>query len=448
MSPLRSLISYVRGHLSPGRFGRHLSQYMLQIGVETGSRTISTFIVAGIFSAALFGQLGVLLTFVNFLLMVADGSCAAMVKFTAEARTRSARLGAEVGWRGAWLSAAAALAGGAAIFAGVEFFSVRPKSATGIVMILAWILTAAWILKVSLEAAFRGLKDFAPPAMWALATAPAMAMALIAAAWSGGRLAAYMAIMAAGVGVNAAGLAAHYHARHRRVKDGGGELFPGGNFSGELRALIRAMIRYSTPLMMRGAIWFFFLKVNILIVAIYQSDVETGYITMADRFLMLALLMVGTYVNTIAPRMAEHAATGDRAGMQRYMSRSYTALTLGMIPFAMMFALAGPALARWLPDYEPVGLLLLVMAPFLIIKAWGGLAMSGALIPGGEARLALGIGIFGSAANLAFNAALVPMLGAYGSVLGMIASHSLVSAVVIYYVKRRMGLEFRFGGLR
>lgn len=448
MTRLNSFLSSLREHLSAGRLGRNLSQYVMQTAVETGCRTVTTFLVAAIFSAALFGRLGVLLTLVHFLYSVADGSSAAIVKFTAEGAARHRRFGAEAGWRGAWLATAGALGGAVAIFTGAALYGGKAGDVPALTLILTGLFGVLWILKISLEAAFRGLKDFGPAAALSIVLTPVYSAVLLAAVWAGWRLQGYMAIMTIGALANAAALAAHYHARHRRGERAGNFDPSFSDVSRELRAHIRAMALYSVPLMLRGAVWFFFLKANILIVAAFHGGAETGYVTLADRFLMLPLLLVGAYVNTVAPRMAEAHALGAHDRMQQYMNKSNTALTAAMAVFGLLFVVLAPALRRWMPDYAAVGPMLFVMAPFLAIKAWGGLAMSGLLIPGGQARLALAIGVFGAALNLLMNLWFVPELGAYGSVLGMIVAHTIVTGVVVYFAKRRMGIAFRFGRLR
>jgi O-antigen/teichoic acid export membrane protein len=356
-----------------------------------------------------------------------------LVKFTAEARSENYETGAAVGWLAAWRTTALCAIGGLLLISGVMIAQPQLIKTYFHFFILAWILAVTSISKMSLEAAFRGLKSFYPPALWAIIIAPIQAIVVIAGAFAGYRIAFYLSVMAAGGALNAIALTIHYRYRHRDL-----------NLSTPAAIeRVRDAFRYARPLMARGVIWFFFLKVNILIVAYFHSDAETGYIAFADRFLLLPLLVIAAFVNAVAPRIAECTKRGDRESIQNYANNSYSALFLLMLPFVFIFVVVGPFIEHFLPNYAPAIILIRVMAPFLILKAWGGMAMSGLIIPGGYARQALIIGAVGAVANLLINFALVPVFASYGSVVGMIIVHTASAFAAIAVAHRLMKVEFR-----
>jgi O-antigen/teichoic acid export membrane protein len=424
--PLRRLIE----NLGPGRLGRHLSLTVVQVAAETGSLTILTFAVARIFGPELFGWLGTLMVGVQLVSMLADGLTAAQVRQVAEEEAANPAARALLAWR--TLLMVGAIGALMAVLLVVGWLLVAPArvAEAGISFVLLALVASTRVGKSAAEAAARSLRDFTRPALVASILAPLHLVAALGAALAGWRVDAYLALMAAHqlAGMLVVGAGVHAAARPAMAQG----LRP-------TRGL-RNLMAIGGPLMIRGLIGFFYLKINIPLIEYYAGSVEVGYYRLAEQFFLLPMMIVGAMVAALAPRVALLSTRGDTAGLAQLTRRSYLVLGALLLPFMVIFLLNRPVLLWAFPQYAPAAVMIEIFGAVVLLKGLSAICSGALLIQGRHGGLATALSLGGALANLAAAWWAVRHHGAIGAAAATAVVHLLVAGVTIIVTHRAMGL--------
>ncbi len=419
--------------LGPGRFGRHVGLSVAQIGLETAFRTVAVIVLAPLLGPEMFGRFAVILAGISLLQMLAEGFWSSLTKHVPERRVVDERLGLRVAWWASIASHVLCLGLTLLVLGALYLFQNEYARANQLDLWLAAAGAFFLAARCSVEAALRGLKNFS------LATAGSaififlQSAAMILVAMRGYRVTALLVILAATGAAHFLAITAAFYWRFLR----------GGALAGPIPwEAVREVLLYARYLVLRGFVYFFFLRVNVILVRSLAGETQAGYFALAERFFLAPMLVIGGFVNALAPRVTERRRLGDQAAVQRLIERSYGILLLLMAPFVVIFLGSSP-IVRWLfPAYIPAIPALWALAPALVFKALGGLSNSALLIQGGFARAAFRTTLLSAVLNVTGLWLFAGRWGAVGAACSTMLAHSLSAVLVLWLAHRNCKVRF------
>lgn len=434
------MLARLREHFGHGRLGRHLGFQLSQQLIETGCRTVTLLVIMRQFGPVNFAVLNLFTTSTMFFQKVVDGLASSLVKSVAEMAGRDRAKAFGIGWWGAGVATAVVASMGLAGVAG--FAALRPEYAREhwLLIALTYIYGVLQFARQFVEAALRGLKRFSATFPAVAGVAVAQAAVSLVSAYYGMGVAEYLGLLAYFTGFQLV-LLALACVRESRLD---GVTFARGP---ELRGPLKELVRYSRPLVLRGMISFFYMKVNIYVVDGYTNKFEAGQYAAADRFLMIPQLVIGAFLATLAPRIAEKVSSGDREGLSYLMSRAYGAMLTLVAPFVILFLLAEYPIRWFFPAYLPAAALLRIFAASIIVTGFSTLCSGGLLVFGGRANVTTVVAAFGAILNVTTAYFFVRWWGAYGSALSILVVSWVVGLTEIclahYFFKLPFRIRFR-----
>lgn len=417
--------------MAPGRFGRHLSYNLIQTGVEVGALTLVSLVVARIYGPHLFGILALVLSGAQWISMVVDGFIIAQMRAVAEEATRQIEAAARVGWRCVGGALGLSLALSLLLVLGVFLWRLELLTDWWPEIAAAVFVAVSRLGKYAIEAAFRGLRNFAIPALWACLLAPLQAAALIVLAMKGYGPFWYLMVMGGFQTLNMGLLALSYARQYFRAP------------AEPAQATLASVFAYAVPLLPRGALGYFHFKVNTVILAAFFGEAAAGHFGLAERVLLVPLLLYGVIVNAVSPRVAALKATGDEEGLRAMTHRTYGLVLAVSFPLAAAFLLNGLVIRPLFPQYTDATEMVQWLGWCLPLLGLSYVATGAILVQGGHPKAALWVSLATGVVNVAavwlgarFGG---PVLAVAGGSLAQIAA-SIAGIIVTH---RLLNLPFR-----
>ena len=203
---------------------------------------------------------------------------------------------------------------------------------------------------------------------------------------------------------------------------------------------VRAWIRSGLPLMAIGLLLVVQSQIGTILLGSMDSAKAAGIFTAATKVAMFTsfLYLAATY--PLYPTVARLWATGEKAELQRVLTRTIRLVLLGSVVVAVVFLVFGAPILRVLnTDFEGgvTALRILTVGELLkVLAGFGGLALVMTPFEGSMAR-AMAVGV---AVNVPLTAALIPVWGASGAALGTSVSVLLSSAYIAWLAWRDLGV--------
>lgn len=431
---ISGLLSAVQRRLPAGGLGRHISWVMLQSGLETFTMTVAGLLVARWFGEVLLGQLMVILAGVQLITMMADGLYAGIVRQVSGARVEDPVKALKVGWLLIWTTIGLAVLASGVLIGAVLLSQHRYA-------VVSWLFFAACITvgrvaRTSFEAAFRSMGEFRIPALVGGVTIGSGAVIITILAAAGMRVTMYLAVQAAVLAVNSIIIGWLYRRRSRQA---------GVQESGDL--LVRGkpdprveLIKYTFPLVMRGAVAFLYLKVNIWLILAMASDGDAGQFGFFDRVVTLPRLLMSACLAAFAPRVVP--ALGNRMNLSILTGRIQGIMLMMSVPFSILFLLSPWLILPFFPQYGPACTMLQIYAPVLPLT---GLAFAGSvlLMQGGFPKVVMWLSIWASVGNIVLVYLTLRFSGVLESMVMMSFVHAASAGAFILMTYRLLDIRFK-----
>jgi len=203
----------------------------------------------------------------------------------------------------------------------------------------------------------------------------------------------------------------------------------------------RDWARAARPLLGVAVLHAVMANVDVLMLGALDGAAAAGGYHLAARVAQLAGLLLLAVNGVLGPVLARRLAAGDTTAAARLASGSARAVTLVALAALAVAAVLGTAGAAWvhpaLGAARPA--LLILLAAQVANAACGPVALL-LNMAGRERAAALGLGL-GALANVALNAVLIPAHGTVGAALATGASLVLWNLVLLWQVRRRLGLD-------
>ncbi|MGH8501848.1 MAG: polysaccharide biosynthesis C-terminal domain-containing protein [Gammaproteobacteria bacterium] len=279
-------------------------------------------------------------------------------------------------------------------------------------------------------AALRAL-GYPVAAQWpSLAFAPALMLALVAAAWLWrGALGAHIALLAL-LAASAAGLLINtIQLRFRLPREGAG-ILP----SPSLRAAL--------PFMLLGALHLINSRADLLMLGSLSGPAEAGVYAVVARTAELITLPLMAVNTVIAPQVASLYRRGDVDRLQRLLSASARRMLIFALPLAGILILAGGPLLGLVfgAEFTRGAFALSVLAAAQLINVGAGSVGMILNMTGYERQSAWGVAV-AAALNVVLNFLLIPQFGIEGAAVATGISVMLWNLLLLYWVRRRLGLR-------
>ena len=211
------------------------------------------------------------------------------------------------------------------------------------------------------------------------------------------------------------------------------------NFLFDKNLLVEVM-KYALILGISSIAYFFYSRVDILILKQFGFVVEIGYYEIINRIFQLLLIPFVILGQVIAPNITEYMTVGNIAKIKRILRKYAVSSVFAGLALSILLYLGIPVvLKKLLPEYYTAGFLLIVniLLVLLPFKVWGVLLTHAFVTPCGFAKIIATTTLIGGILNVIFDYVFIGIFGFVGVfwVTLVIHSMSILTATLYYFLK-------------
>jgi len=208
---------------------------------------------------------------------------------------------------------------------------------------------------------------------------------------------------------------------------------------------LRRWLLSALPFMVISGMYVLNARTGAIMLGALESPAAVGLYTPAARgadFIALVLLAVNT---AFAPTLARLFAKGQRAQLERTVSRSTRLITLASLPIALSFILFGDLFLRlYGPEFTAARTALVILSLGQLVNAATGTVGMLLNMTGHERDTATAVGI-SAVLNVGLNAILIPRFGLEGAAAATALSTLTWNVLLSVFVYRRLGFYSLLG---
>lgn len=170
---------------------------------------------------------------------------------------------------------------------------------------------------------------------------------------------------------------------------------------------------------------------------------EVGFYTYADKITEMPFHVITAIGTVMLPRMTNMIAKGQIEKSKQYIETTmrYNTVFACAIAFGMM-AVSSDLSVLFLGDkYSRCAILINIIAPMLIVRAWANVARTQFLMPNHRDKEYVISLVVGVIANLVLNSLTIPYIGAEGAALATLVAESLVAITQIIFTNRDLPIK-------
>ena len=186
-----------------------------------------------------------------------------------------------------------------------------------------------------------------------------------------------------------------------------------------------------------------------LIGVITQDSAQNGYYEEAEKIVKCAMTVVTALGTVMIPRNSREFALGNTEAVERNVYKSTHFVFLLGIPLAAGFVLVAGNLIPWFlgAAYTESIHLMRLFAPLVCIIGLSNVFGLQYLVPCKKDRLFTLSILSGAVTNLVLNIPLIYFYKATGAVIASLISEGVVTAVMLFFVRRELSFRQIFGSL-
>lgn len=173
---------------------------------------------------------------------------------------------------------------------------------------------------------------------------------------------------------------------------------------------------------------------------IYDDNAENGFYEQAHKLVNVVTMVVSSYTIVMRSKMTTLFAKNDIPSIKQNLNGSMH--FIGMLVFPMTFGMAAiaPNIVPWFfgPGYDRVINILRVFSPYFVMMGICTCLGTHILTPSGQQGKSNVGQCISAAANVCFNACLIPFLGAIGAAAASVASEIIIVVSYMHYTKEFM----------
>ena len=179
-------------------------------------------------------------------------------------------------------------------------------------------------------------------------------------------------------------------------------------------------------------------------IGIFGSNMDqVGYYSQGQRIVKLILTIVTSLGTVMLPTMSAYYAKGDFEGIKNSIQKAFRFIY--MLSFPLLFGLCGIA-HRFVPvffgdGYDPVGLLMIIISPILVIIATSNVIGKQYLLPTNQQNAFTISIVAGATINFILNIILIHFWDAVGASIATVVAELAVTGVQCWYVRKQLPLK-------
>ena len=209
----------------------------------------------------------------------------------------------------------------------------------------------------------------------------------------------------------------------------------------------REALRRALPLSVMATMSIVVVQADVVLVGLLATPAAAGVYQVAARGAMLASLPLAVLAAAFAPWFASLWSAGDRAALQRLVSRTTIGATLMSLVIVALLVIAGERfLAIFGPGFEAGTRPLAILTVGWVLNAMLGPTAIVLVMAGREREAALTSAV-GIAVEVGLAVLLIPSLGLEGGAIASTAGLLAWSAVLVVVVRRRLGIRPTLAGI-
>ena len=179
------------------------------------------------------------------------------------------------------------------------------------------------------------------------------------------------------------------------------------------------------------------------------DEVQLAYYQQAIRFDKMFLYFITSIGMVMLPRIANEHAKGAVDTIHLYLN--YTLKLALYLSIPMMFGMMGvaPFFIKWFlaPEFEIVGFLIALMSPIIIFIALSNVFGTQFLVPTNRIKAYSHSVIVGALVNFIMNLILLPMFGAIGAAISVLAAELSVTGYQLFAIRGLIKWDIRLKNL-
>jgi len=209
-----------------------------------------------------------------------------------------------------------------------------------------------------------------------------------------------------------------------------------------LKESLRKIFFYSLPIALGSFAYYFYTKIDILLLSYFWNTKEIAVYNVADMIYQVPLIIVGVLATILSPIITREYTLGNHKTIQELFTRIQSFIFFLMLPFSIgLFFFSGIFIMIFFPEYQNSIILLKVLSPMIVLKGIGQIATGGFLISTGNVNVLAFWTVVGAILNFVFDLLLIPRWGALGAIITTSVIHSSVIIIMIIYLLKKLNLR-------
>lgn len=203
----------------------------------------------------------------------------------------------------------------------------------------------------------------------------------------------------------------------------------------------REWLRAAVPMMLVASVTLINNQVSVLLVGAIAGHESAGVFNVAETGGTITALVLYACLMPLTPELARLNAREDYAHMEHTARRVAQWALVGSIPVAAAFSLAPTFfLGLFGHGFDEGSTAMTIMSLSQLVNAAAGPCGMVLLMTGHERLATLGVGL-GLASNVIFSMVFIPVLGITGGAIGEATSTVVWNIVMLYLVRRAVGIN-------
>lgn len=175
------------------------------------------------------------------------------------------------------------------------------------------------------------------------------------------------------------------------------------------------------------------------------DEAQLAFYQQAIRFDKMFLYFITSIGMVMLPRIANEHAKGEKGDIFQYLNITLKLALYLAIPMMFGMIAVGPFFINWFlaPEFSLVGYLIAMMSPIIIFISLSNVFGIQYMVPTNMLKQYSLSVIYGAITNFLLNLLLIPMYGAIGSSLSVMAAELVVTMTQYFYVRKSFKTDLK-----
>ncbi|MFC0233346.1 flippase [Vagococcus entomophilus] len=180
-----------------------------------------------------------------------------------------------------------------------------------------------------------------------------------------------------------------------------------------------------------------YVVINKVILGFLTNTTEVGYFDSSDKVIKIITALISTIGLVMLPRISSLYTQNKLRLIDQYLNVTLDIATYMSIPIMVGIITCAPWFVPWFfgEGFNPVVLILQIIAPVILFIAWGTILGNQILLPMNQIKKYTMAVIAGAGLNLLSNFLFIPLFKANGAAVSTVLSEMIVASIMLYHAK-------------